>query len=227
MFKRLFKNIKERFLLSQRESQEEWPEAPEAETPKEEYAMLINEEMTDIIPATMLILVVDDELKYKEGGMAWVRIGAKHWLQDLFSRFQGKTRWIELPLPSDKEMPGWIQREAERQGGAFDNHAAAVLARFVGRDLFQARQEISKAISYVGNGGQVSAKEVHLLNASSREESIFSLVDAIGQRDRRQAMKYYYHLHSGSKSQPSTQPYASQPEGKFFAHSYRWGAHKD
>ena len=49
----------------------------------------------------------------------------------------------------------------------------AELANLVGSNLFQARQEITKALSYVGDGGTVTREDVRLLCSQSREEDIF------------------------------------------------------
>jgi DNA polymerase-3 subunit delta len=69
-------------------------------------------------------------------------------------------------------------------------HRAAVeLSRLIGNDLFQARHEIGKAISYVGDDKQVSVEVVRLLCASIKEESVFALVDAVGQRNGKLALK--------------------------------------
>ena len=96
--------------------------------------------------------------------------------------------WIEKPLPSLREMPEWIMNEALTQGAKFDRSAAAELANLVGNDLFQARQEIGKALSYCGKDETITREVVRLLCSQSREEDIFDMVDAVGQRDARKAL---------------------------------------
>jgi DNA polymerase-3 subunit delta len=58
----------------------------------------------------------------------------------------------------------------------------------VGNNLFQARHEIRKALDYVRPDGSVSREDVRLLCSQSREEDIFDMVDAAGQRDSRKAL---------------------------------------
>jgi len=74
------------------------------------------------------------------------------------------------------------------QGAKFDKSAAAELANLVGNDLFQARQEIGKALSYCGKNETITREVVRLLCSQSREEDIFDMVDAAGQRDVRKAL---------------------------------------
>ena len=145
--------------------------------------------LSNFSPTTMLVLILEDEKKFKKGTMVWEAVGDEHWLQKTINQFSGDARWIVLSLPSDRKMPDWIIKEAEKQGGIFHHRAAVELSRLVGNDLFQARQEIGKAIFYVGDDKQVSADVVRLLCASTKEESVFALVDAVGQRNGKLALK--------------------------------------
>ncbi len=138
--------------------------------------------------ATVLVLLIPDSQRYVRGGMVWEKVGAKHWLHQCLRDCGKQVEWQEKPLPSQRDMPGWIMTEVEKQGGHFDGRAAAELANLVGNNLFQARQEISKALSYVGPEGTVSREDVRLLCSQSREEDIFAMVDAVGARNTRQAL---------------------------------------
>jgi len=161
---------------------------------KKDAQAWLNEELSIFSSTTILVLILEDEKKYRKGKMVWEAIGDNHWLQRTFKKFLGKACWIELPLPSDREMSDWIMKEAERQGGSFHPRAAVELSRLVGNDLFQVQQEIRKAISYVGDDKQVSADVVRKLSSSIKEESVFALVDAIGQRDGKLAFKLFHRI---------------------------------
>ena len=148
--------------------------------------------MTEILktmPETsVLVLVIPDTQKYKGGEMVWQAAGKGHWLRKALKDSGKSVEWVEKPLPSLREMPGWIMKEALAQGAKFDNSAAAELANLVGNDLFQARQEIGKALSYCGKDETITRDVVRLLCSQSREEDIFDMVDAAGQRDARKAL---------------------------------------
>jgi DNA polymerase-3 subunit delta len=135
-----------------------------------------------------LVLVFTDSQKYRKGEMVWQAAAGNHWLRKALKNSGRETQWLEFPLPSRREMPGWISKEAEAQGGKFEGAAAAELARLIGENTLQARQEIAKALSYSGSGNPVTRADVRLLCPLSTEEKIFTLVDAVGKRDARGAM---------------------------------------
>jgi len=137
---------------------------------------------------TVLAMVIPDSQKYKSGEMAWQAAGKGHWLRKALKDSGKSVEWVEKPLPSLRDMPGWVMKEALAQGAKFDKSAAAELANLVGNDLFQARQEIGKALSYCGKDETITRDVVRLLCSQSREEDIFDMVDAAGQRDARKAL---------------------------------------
>lgn len=156
---------------------------------KKESRDWLQEVFSNFPPTTILVLILEDKKKYKKGSMVWEMVDTDHWLREMTNQFSGDIRWVELSLPSDREMPEWIKKEAEKQGGNFHPRAAVELSRLVGNNLFQARNEIEKAIIYVGEDEQVSADVVRLLSVSTKEENVFTLVDAVGQRNGRLAFK--------------------------------------
>ena len=137
---------------------------------------------------TILVLVIPDSQKYRGGEMVWQAAGKGHWLRKALKDSGKSVEWVDKPLPSLREMPGWIMNEALLQGAKFDKSAAAELANLVGNDLFQARHEIGKALSYCGKNETITREVVRLLCSQSREEDIFDMVDAAGQRDVRKAL---------------------------------------
>ena len=147
-------------------------------------------EIIKAIPeTTVLALVIPDTQKYKDGGKVWQAAGKGHWLRKALKDSGKAVEWIEKPLPSLRDMPGWILKEALAQGANFEKSAAAELANLVGNDLFQARQEIGKALSYCGKDETITREVVLQLCSQSREEDIFEMVDAVGQRDGRKALR--------------------------------------
>ncbi len=142
----------------------------------------------------VLVLLIEDRQRYIKGEMQWEIMGKKHWLRESLANCGREFAWVEMALPNQREMPAWIMAEVERQGGKFEGQAAAELANLVGNNLFQVRQEISKALSYVGPQGTVTRADVRLLCSQSREEDIFAMLDAVGTRDGRTALGLLQHL---------------------------------
>lgn len=142
------------------------------------------------MPASaVLVLVLPDAQKYAGGRMQWQEAGENHWLRKVIKESGRSTAWLDRPLPSMRDMPQWIMQEASRQGVRFEQEAALELANLIGVDLFQVRQEVSKALSYVGAGERVTREVVRLLGSQTREEDIFALVDALGRRDAKLALR--------------------------------------
>lgn len=155
------------------------------------------EGVLDQLPgSTSLVLLIEDSQRYRKGGMVWDNVGGKHWLRKSLRDCSKRVNWQEMPLPSQREMPGWIMAEVERQGGkgCFEGRAAAELANLVGSNLFQARQETAKALSYVGLDGSVTRDDIRLLCSQSREEDIFAMVDAVGTRNAKLALSLLQRL---------------------------------
>jgi DNA polymerase-3 subunit delta len=151
--------------------------------------------------STVLALVIPDEKKFnpKTKKMDWQAAGEKHWLRKALAECEKPVEWLENLLPSQKDMPDWIMREARQQGASMDGHAAAELANLVGTDLLQARQEIAKALAYCGSGTPITSEVVRLLGSQLREENIFDLTDALGQRNAGKALGL---LHALEENQP-------------------------
>ena len=150
--------------------------------------------MANMPETTVLALVFEDVKKFFKGEMVWQRAGKNHWLKRVIKDLQKKVQWVEVALPTAREMPGWIMQEAKDQGGTFEGAAAAELARLIGDNTLQARQEIAKALNYAGLSNPVTREYVRLLCPSSVEDRIFTLVDAIGKRDARDAIALLHRL---------------------------------
>jgi len=138
--------------------------------------------------STVLALVVHDSQKYRGGRMVWQAVGEGHWLHQALEESGKFCRWLELPLPTARDMPGWIMVEVKRQGGEFEPGAAAELARLIGSDTLLARSEVAKALSFTAGEGKVTRSVVRLLCSPSREEDVFKMLDAVGKRDARTAL---------------------------------------
>lgn len=161
---------------------------------KKEDGQWLAELLRNLPQNTRLALLLPDSRRYVKGEMVWQKVTPKHWLRGSLKDSGRSVVWEEMPLPSQREMPAWIMNEVQRQGGRFEGRAAAELANLVGSNLFQARQEISKAISYVGAEGVVTREDVRLLCSQSREEDIFEMVDAVGGRNAQRALSLLQRL---------------------------------
>lgn len=93
----------------------------------------------------------------------------------------------EFAAPKENALPKWIQDRVKAKGGTIDGNAVAELAAHIGTDLRLLDNEIEKLLTYRANE-TIRAEDVRALVASVRESDIFTLVDAVGRRDTRNAL---------------------------------------
>ena len=102
--------------------------------------------------------------------------------------------WREFSPPRDADLSGWISRRVAAKGGRIDPAAASELARLVGSDLRQIDQELDKLLAHANYERSLSTTDVHLLVHASQSDNVFSLVDALGLRQRERAMSFLRQL---------------------------------
>jgi DNA polymerase III subunit delta len=96
--------------------------------------------------------------------------------------------WFEAEPPRQYEMPRIALREAELRGHALSEQAAQALADALGTDLAALDDALERLSLYVGAGQAIDARAVEACVAHVRVESVWSLVDAVGERNARQAL---------------------------------------
>jgi DNA polymerase-3 subunit delta len=94
----------------------------------------------------------------------------------------------EFPRLRDRELPGWIVREASARKIAIDQDAAGALAEAAGPDLGRLAQALEQLALYAGAGQRIRRGDVEELVAETRERGVFELTKAIGDGDVPRAM---------------------------------------
>lgn len=90
--------------------------------------------------------------------------------------------------PAAEALPDWVIDRVEKKGGNIEFSAANDLALFIGNDMRALDNEIEKLIVYK-NSGTIRRDDVRALVAPAQEQSIFELVDALGQRKTQRALE--------------------------------------
>ncbi len=101
----------------------------------------------------------------------------------------GYVRKFEQPKGGDLER--WVRTHAEERGGRIAPQAAALLATNVGGDLQALTNEIEKLVLYKGSEATIEAADVALLSPYAAEDTIFELVDALGNRQTARAAELF------------------------------------
>ena len=109
-----------------------------------------------------------------------------------------ETGHVELfDLPEGSALERWIRERVGEKNGRIQPRAAHLLAANVGNDLQLLDNEIEKLILYNGWDGdeprEITAEDVNLLCPYLAEANIFDLVDAIGNRNSKQAALLLQH----------------------------------
>jgi DNA polymerase-3 subunit delta len=144
--------------------------------------------LTAMPSTTAVVLLIKDSKKFSRGSLAWQAVGSGHALRKSLSGLNRSSAWLECPKPTQREMPEWIANQAVEMKLALDSRAAVELANLVGDDQYLARQELIKAKTYAGEGEPITRDMVRLLCSPSREEDVFAMVDAAGQRNPGKAL---------------------------------------
>lgn len=93
----------------------------------------------------------------------------------------------------DAQLEEWIQDRVRRRGGRISAGAVAELAAFAATNLRVLDGEIEKLVIYAA-GEVITESDVSLLVSSAREVSIFAMVDALGLRNARTALRLLHEL---------------------------------
>jgi len=104
---------------------------------------------------------------------------------------KGKTI---IAFERPKNAAGWIEKRVKKHGGEIDHKAAATLATMIGSDLRRLDSEIQKLVTYVNAARPIKGEDVTRLVSASIEANIFDLVDALGRRDGRRAIRELHRL---------------------------------
>jgi len=87
-----------------------------------------------------------------------------------------------------RDLYTWINQTVEHQGKKISYNAIGYLVDRVGNDLNDISNELKKLISYVGPSREIDIKAIDQIVTPTLEQSIFQLVDAIGEKRSSQAL---------------------------------------
>lgn len=105
----------------------------------------------------------------------------------LLSAFKKGAQVMEFcPLGGEK-LAAWIIAEFATVGCEIDRLAAMSLAQRAGSDLWNLANEIQKTAHFLGPG-PITAADIENNTTTAGELNIFATIDAIAQRDKKQAL---------------------------------------
>jgi len=121
-------------------------------------------------------------------------LSSKNVFLSLARKTKDKGYAREYPILSSDRLTDWIHQRVRQKGARIEADAARELATYVGRGLRVMDQELEKLTTYVGHDGNITLREVHLLVSPTWEANIFHMVDALGERRTRRALRLLHRL---------------------------------
>jgi DNA polymerase-3 subunit delta len=99
---------------------------------------------------------------------------------------KGEVHEFDLPRPRD--MPRALVAEAPGLGFRLEPAAARLLVDRMGGNPVRLRNELERLALWAGEGGEVTAADLELMVADSSETAVWSLSDALLERDAAKAL---------------------------------------
>lgn len=95
----------------------------------------------------------------------------------------------EFEAPKAREMPRALVADAQRLGFRLDPAAARILVERMGTSSLRLRHELERLALWAGEGGEVSAEEMAAMVSDTSEMAVWSLSDALLERDAAGALR--------------------------------------
>ncbi|HEU4737280.1 MAG TPA: DNA polymerase III subunit delta, partial [Solirubrobacterales bacterium] len=95
----------------------------------------------------------------------------------------------QFEAPKAREMPGRLVAEAKQLGFRLEPAAARLLVDRMGTDSLRLQNELERLSLWAGDGGEVSAADLGAMVSDTSEEAVWSLSDALLERDAAKALR--------------------------------------
>jgi DNA polymerase III subunit delta len=99
----------------------------------------------------------------------------------LFNALAGKAETTSFPLLKSTKLSQWVQNRATKLGGSISTQSTNLLIELIGGDLYIMTNELNKLVAFTG-GRRIEEKDVRAVVTAAQEVDIFTIVDAIMDR---------------------------------------------
>lgn len=107
---------------------------------------------------------------------------------ELFKFLKKKAKVQEFKLLQPHKLKEWIKKYVKEQGGNIESQAVEKLVDYVGSDLWRMNNELDKLIAFKKR--RVEARDIEELVKPEIDVNIFNTIDALGQKDKKRALKF-------------------------------------
>ncbi len=117
--------------------------------------------------------------------------------EKLFDLLKEKTKSQEFVVLEGVPLKNWLKKELDNQQVKINPQALELFLEYAGSDLWQLSNEIKKLADFK-KGGTVTPEDIKLLVKPVVETDIFKTIDAIAQKNKKQAFfLIHQHLQKG------------------------------
>ncbi|MEY4617741.1 MAG: hypothetical protein RJB66_2701 [Pseudomonadota bacterium] len=108
---------------------------------------------------------------------------------------------IDCVTPQEASRSGWIRSMAKEKGLELDNESLGYMVQMGANTLEELDRDLDKLFLFFGEPRKITIGDVARVLERSREESIFSLAEAVAKKDRPQALFLFHRLHAQGESE--------------------------
>lgn len=105
----------------------------------------------------------------------------------LFKFLKKEAKSQEFKLIDGQKLKAWVEKEFKKYNTSVEPIIIQTLIDFVGNDLWQMANEIKKLVSFK-KGKKIKTEDINLLVRPKIENDIFKTIDAIAQKNKKQAL---------------------------------------
>ncbi len=134
-------------------------------------------DLLERLPPSTAVVLIEEPLK------------DDHWLLKWAHKTGERVLVKLIALPKGAALAQWIRAQARARGGDFTPEAATHLANLVADDNRMASSEIDKLLAFVNYKRPVDLDDVDQLTPNMQTGDVFQMVDAIGSRQGKVAVK--------------------------------------
>ncbi len=100
----------------------------------------------------------------------------------------------EMKAPSEGELRKWIGKLCRDEGKDIYENAVEYFLGAVGLDMLLIKNELEKVFAYCGDRNVITEEDIRAICVNEADDTLYAMIDAIGNRDQQQALKLYRDL---------------------------------
>lgn len=112
----------------------------------------------------------------------------------LYKWFKKHGYVAELGIPGEKMLVSWIKKLCAEEKKAIEDTAVFYMIEHMGTEMFLLKNELEKLFSYCADKTYITIEDINEVCLDEAEDKMFDMLDAIGSRNQKKALKLYRDL---------------------------------